>query len=163
MADVGVDEEQFAASEEHDSPIQGDTSSQEQREERTIRTRSHNQRSNNRKQMQTNEATKANSKYEAFMGHFKETNRKYTEAGDMSKYKERQFVWTFIDGVRDDKTCEWVQNVLLEKLPSNMVHAAGKNGNRKNARRIITLGLGVKWEAVVKSGLNHAKLPPFMT
>lgn len=112
--------------------------------------------------MQTNEATKVNSKYEAFIDHVKETNRKYAEAGEMSKHKERQFIWSFIDGVRDDKTCEWVQNILLENLPSEMVHVAGKNGKRKNARRIIALGLEVKWEAVVKSGLNHAKLPPFL-
>lgn len=96
------------------------------------------------------------------MNHFRETKQKYVEAGKMSKGKEREFVWAFIDGIKDKETCQWVQNIMLDNLPSSMVHPSTKHRGRRHAHRAIALGLDVTWDAVVTSGLKRAKLPPFL-
>lgn len=103
-----------------------------------------------------------NPRYKAFMNHFWETKRRHAEAGQMSKGKEREFVWSFVDGIKDKDTCQWVQRLMLETLPPNMVHRARKKGRPRNhSTRFIALGLDVTWDAVVNTALKRAAAPPF--
>lgn len=110
------------------------------------------------KQVATKDLGEVNPRYKAFRDHYNETERKHSEAGEMSKAKEVKFLWAFLDGIRDDETCKWFQNVLLEKLPSSMVSAV----RRKNSRRILRLRSDITWDAVVRYGLRSASTPPFM-
>lgn len=99
-----------------------------------------------------------NSRFTNLTSHLKETRRKYAAAGEMSQAKERQFIWAFIDRLNDKETSRWIQENLLENLPSSMVHASRSRGNR-----IIALGLGVTWDAVLNIGLKDATMPSFLT
>lgn len=80
----------------------------------------------------------------------------------MSSHKERQFIWDFIDGIKDEETRQWIQQALLDNLPSNMVCRRRKKGGARYVGRLIALDLNVTWEAVANLGLKRAYLPPFL-
>lgn len=111
---------------------------------------------------EASEPTDVNLRMKAFLDHYKDTKSKYANAGKMGKRAERQFVWSFIDGIKDEEASIWFQNVLLENLPSNMVHIRkGHRSARLPGRRIVALTSDVTWEAVVRRALKHVKIPSF--
>lgn len=88
--------------------------------------------------------------------HWRAAKRRYSAT---SKKNQRKFVWDFIKGFKDPEFMTWFQELLLLKLPEDMVHPRA-HPNRGPGGEIIAFTTKVTWDAVSQI-FERMRTPPF--
>lgn len=88
--------------------------------------------------------------------HWRATKHKYCATYAKN---QRKFVWEFIRGFKDPEFISWFQELLLVKLPKDMVHPRA-HPNRGPGREIIAFTTKVTWDAVDQV-FQRMRTPPF--
>lgn len=90
--------------------------------------------------------------------HWRATKHKYSDAYAKN---QRKFIWEFIRGFKDPEFITWFQELLLTKLPKDMVHPRA-HPKRELGGQIIALSTNVTWDEVSQV-FQRMRTPPFFS